>query len=201
MKKPIIAIDIDDTIADATESVRLMANKKSGITLAPEHYRVKGEYWGYYRRVWAEHGVDQYLTFEEHEKAMALDQSEVLAIPGAEAALMRLAQDYDLVLVTSRDPSWEAATRLWLTSSFPEITFGIHFADSHRTENGQTKGQICKQIGAKLLIDDNDDHCFSALEAGIAAIRFGEYGWHKEESVLIPCCKTWQDVLEYIGVG
>lgn len=47
-----IAIDVDDVIADATESVRLVANSYPGINLTPDNYRsVEAEYWGYYTEV------------------------------------------------------------------------------------------------------------------------------------------------------
>jgi 5'(3')-deoxyribonucleotidase len=200
MKKPLLAIDIDDTIADSTESLRLIANERTGLNLPPEAYKVKGEYWGYSERVWAEHGVDKLYAFQDHRSEMRDDQSNILVVAGAQEALKRLAMRYDIVFITARGHDLENATHRWLKQHFPDITFDVHFTDHHHDEDALTKGRLCKQLGAEILIDDNDDHCRSAITEGLGAVRFGDYGWHGEPYAEIPCCHTWKDVLEYFGV-
>lgn len=57
MKRQIIAIDVDDVIADSTEVTRLVVNKNLGIDLQVEHYRVPGDFNNYYEDVWRAHGL------------------------------------------------------------------------------------------------------------------------------------------------
>lgn len=201
MSKPLIAIDIDDVIADSTEALRIMANERSGLNVPPEAYKVKRDtFWGYYEKVWAEHGIDKHYTFEEHKKDMERDQSAVTPVAGAIPALRRLSELYRIVLITSRDASWKSATLRWLEDQLGDVSFDVHFLGHTHDGKGQTKGELCKQLGAELLIDDSEENCHSAVREGIGAIRFGDYGWHGDQELVFPACKTWKDVLEYLGV-
>jgi 5'(3')-deoxyribonucleotidase len=200
MPRPLIAIDIDDTLADSTESLRIIANQRTGSNLPPDAYKVKGEYWGYYERVWAEHGIDTKYSFAQHKAEMEKDHSDLLVVEGAVDAVKRLSQTYQIVLITARDRSWEAATRRWLEARFSDTQYELHFIEHHHDDTGLTKGQLCKQLGVELLIDDHDAHCVSALNEGVGAIRFGTYGWHGDDDLQYPCFKTWAEVLEYLRV-
>lgn len=199
MLRPKIAIDIDDTIAESTEAYRKRVNDKFGINLQPEHYRKNygGAYWNYYEQVWLEHGVRDLIDVDGLHHEMNFDQSHIPLLPGAEFAISQLKKKYDIVLVTARDPVWEVATRAWLTSQFGDDTPELYFSESHRRDGAKTKGQICKEIGASWLIDDNVQHCQSAQDEGIGAILFGRYGWHYEIPDSIINCQDWQSVLEY----
>lgn len=201
MTKPLIAIDIDDTIADSTESLRIAANERSGLNIPAEVYRQKGEYWGYYEAILAKYGIDKVYTLQDNKAEMEADQSTILVIEGARDALATLTKHYRIVFITAREESCEPATHRWLAEKFDGLKYDLHFIDHIHGESGLTKGQLCKRLGAELLIDDNDAHCQSAVAEGVGAIRFGEYGWHGENEDQIPCCKTWQDVLEYLGVN
>jgi 5'(3')-deoxyribonucleotidase len=197
MKLPLIAIDIDDTIADSTESVRLLANMRTGANITPAAYRVAGDFWGYYERVWATHGITGKIIYNDLAAEMIVDQSHIPLLPGALMAIKQLAQRYAIVLITARDQNCEAATRRWLAQQFPGLDVEVYFAASHHNIRAKTKGQICKDLGAEVLIDDNVEHCESALEESIDAILFGEYGWHSHAGEHLARCKDWQAVLEY----
>jgi len=60
-----------------------------------------------------------------------------------------------------------------------------------------TKGQLGKQLGGGLLIDDNIQHCESAVELGIDTVLFGDYGWNRTNTSL-KRCYNWQEVIEYL---
>lgn len=199
MSKPIIAIDIDDVIADSTDSLRLRANKKLGLNLDPEHYKVEGEYWGYYERVWQSHGVSADISLKDFDQEMVEDQFHVPLMPGASYAIGRLLEKYKIVLITARDFHWEKATREWLDSHFGKDVLELHIVGNRQSAK-ETKGEACIRLGANWLIDDNPAHCVSALKLGVKAILFGEYGWHYDAPNDLKKCKTWQDVLEYFSV-
>lgn len=198
MGKPIIAIDIDDVLAQGTESLRLEVNKRLGVDLRPEHYAVPGDYWGYYEQVWQAHGLGGRITMEELDPQMVKDQSHVPPFEQAREVLQHLLKKYRLIVVTARNIDWEFATKEWLASHFPDIFESIYFA-GHHDGSKQTKGELCQELGARWLIDDNIGHAQTALEKGIQVILFGEYGWHtgKEVHEEIKRCKDWQAVREH----
>lgn len=199
MSGSVIAIDIDDTIAASTESLRLLANKHANVDLPEEAYLVQGEYWGYYERVWEEHGISGSVTFEDYADEMIADQSNVPLLPSALYAIKQLAKTNRVILLTARDRSWEHATRKWIDLHFPNIDIQLYFSNAHSDASGKTKGELCKELGVATLVDDNVEHCASAEEWGIKAILFGEYGWQHHAPDEMVRCRDWSAVLEYLG--
>lgn len=191
-----IALDIDDTIADSTEALRRVVNSQLGIDLTQDDYKSPGEYWGYYERVWRQHGVADQLNFKQLNQQMTVDQSHVPLIEGAQVAVHRLARDVEVLLVTSRDPSWEGATREWFARHFGKEDIELHFCASHIDEKAKSKGELCKELGVQLLVDDNVSHCQTALDEGVDAILFGRYGWHHGATVPMRRHYTWSELVE-----
>jgi 5'(3')-deoxyribonucleotidase len=196
-KKQIIAVDIDDVLAQGTESLRLEVNKRLGVHLLPEHYQVPGPYWGYYEQVWETHGLADRITMAELNPQMEQDQSHVPAVEGARDALLKLKSHYELVVVTSRESSWQAATTSWLDVQFPQTFSQVLFTNGRAGLKQKNKGQICKEISATWLIDDNVEHAKTALAEGVRVVLFGDYGWHQDVPEDIVACKDWNAVVEY----
>ena len=112
-------------------------------------------------------------------------------------ALGILSEHYNLIVITSRIPSWEQVTREWLKSHFGDVFKGIYFAKGRQEGFTKSKGDICKEVGASWLIDDSPVHCASAADQGIKAILFGDYGWHHNAPTDLPRCKDWPAVVEF----
>ncbi len=195
MVKKKIAVDIDDVIADSTESLRVVTNERTGSNLLTEHFRIPGDYWGYYERVWQIHGLDKQISFKKLDNEMIDDQSHVPLLPGASFALMELSKKFEVYLLTSRDSAWETATRKWLDDNGFENFNQLHFTNNFK--GLKTKGEICSQLGISWLVDDNPEHCQSAVKNGVQALLFGEYGWHHKSTDGLKRCKSWPEVLEY----
>jgi hypothetical protein len=64
----------------------------------------------------------------------------------------------------------------------------------------KTKGEVCREINADVLVDDNIKHLHSALEYGVgSAVWFGNYAWQEDAAPSdIIRCKDWPAVLEHI---
>ncbi len=196
MGKLTIAVDIDDVIADSTETFRIRVNKRTGADLTPGHYNIPhAGYWGYYERVWKNHGLD--VTYQEFEKEMEEDQSSVPFLAGASFAIGELASNNDIVIITSRPYTWKSKTTDWLKTKIGNVFLSIHFTNSK--ESKKTKGQLCKELGVDWLIDDNPEHCQSAIDEEVNAILFGDYGWHHQASKQLIRCKDWPAVLEFFN--
>ena len=75
-----------------------------------------------------------------------------------------------------------------------------------------TKKDMCLQIGASVLIDDNWNYCHEVItrlppnlqcrDTVQTPIMFGVYGWNRranpEDYKGIHCCPTWNDVVELL---
>jgi FMN phosphatase YigB (HAD superfamily) len=196
MPKRTIAIDIDDVIADTNGTMRDWINRKTGKALTSDDFSIEGEYWGYYERIWELHDIT-HLTFDEFESELIQDQAHVPLLAGAAFAIKQLAQAYKIILITSRSPSLEVATRRWLAEHL-DVEVELYFARNNRNAEGKSKGELCVELGATLLIDDNVDHVQSAIDNGVAAILFGNYGWQSTFPNEAKRFEQWSDIVEYL---
>ncbi len=194
MSKQLVAIDLDDVLAKGTESLRLLVNERLGVNLTEDDYRIpKDIYWGYYEHVWQQHGIADKVDFPALNKEMEIDQSHVPAYEESRGVLSRLSNRYEFVIVTARDIAWKAATSAWIEANYPNVFTAIHFAGHN---GGKPKGEICLEIGAEWLIDDNIAHCHTALERGVGVILFGDYGWQLGQDIHkdVIRCSDWHTV-------
>jgi uncharacterized HAD superfamily protein len=192
MKRPIIALDIDDVLAGSMTAVRLMVNKQLGVELQPEHYAVAGDYWGYYESIWASHGLA--ISFDDLDEKTLKDM--YLPFEKAAPVLTKLAKHYRLVVITSRNENWRELTRQWSKQHFPGLISDIVFAGSKEHAIKRTKGEVCAELGAEWLIDDNLEHCIDAAKYGVQPILFGMYGWQRGAPEDMIRCKDWTAVEE-----
>lgn len=196
--KQTIAIDIDDVLANSTELMRVTANQLMGLDLQQHHYAVTGPYWSYYQHVLEQNGItDKKVQKDMFEYWMTI-HGRADPIDGAVEALTKLSQRFNVILVTSRNPNIRADTQDWLKAHFGGLYQDLHMLGHFKIiDNPKTKGEACAEIGAKWLIDDNPEHCLSAIEHGTEAVLFGEYGWHFDAPEHLTRCKDWPAVLEY----
>lgn len=197
--KPVISIDIDDVIADSTEHLRQVVNKRTGHTLSKEQYKISGEYWGYYERVWKEAGIDHLVDFAALNEEMVEDQSHVAVMDKAHEVLSGLTDKYTFILVTSRDESWKQATLAWIEERFSGVFEGLYFTGNRHSDSYRNKGELCAEHGVFMHIDDNINHCQSVIDLGIQTILFGEYGWQVDAPQDQVRCRTWGEVGDYLA--
>ena len=190
MAKKIIAIDIDDVLADSTDALRRVVNKRLDVNLSPEDYYLEGDYWDQYSKIWKRHGLEGRISLSDIEPMMVVSQSHVLPHEGALKTLKALKKNYELVIVTSRWPSWRRASEDWLDEHFPGIFERILFTREVKDSVHTGKGEICAENGVSWLIDDNVYHAQSAVDNGIEVILFGDYGWHHKVPPHFVRCKN-----------
>jgi predicted amidohydrolase/uncharacterized HAD superfamily protein len=94
--------------------------------------------------------------------------------------LNQLKNDYELHIVTARLTRLEEVTKRWINTHFPNIFHEIHFGNHYSTSGkSRSKSQMCKEIGAKLLIDDSLVYAQQCIKEGIKVILFGDYPWNR----------------------
>lgn len=95
---------------------------------------------------------------------------------------------YHIVVVTSRQLVIERNTRDWLAKNFPEGTFDRVEFGNHWGKDGlkRSKGEICRLLGASVLIDDSLTYTSEVASEGFHALLFdlnGTYPWNKSDSL------------------
>lgn len=178
MPKPTIAVDIDDVLAANAEDFAKFSNERWGTNLKPDDYT---EHWA---ELWK-------VDFDEVERRREVIIKEKVftthrIFNEAKPALEKLARNYRLAIVSSRGRRVQKDTIDWINKEFRSIFSEIHFAkiwdkNRHVLESLKlTKAEICQEIGADYLIDDQPKHCIAAAQAGITSLLFGDYKWTRD---------------------
>jgi uncharacterized HAD superfamily protein len=99
----------------------------------------------------------------------SLDHDEAPPIVGSVEALTHLSKHYDLHIVTSRREELRALTEAWINRFMPGVFVGVHFTNGFCAQNGKKrpKSEVCKELGARFLIDDALSHAEEVASAGI----------------------------------
>lgn len=82
-------------------------------------------------------------------------------------------QWHDLQIITARHDELSNYTYDWLEQNYPSIFKDVHFA-WHFTKGHRNKSEICKDIWAKTLIEDNYDYALDVANHWIKAYLFNK---------------------------
>lgn len=176
-KKPIVAVDIDEVLALFIPTLADFHNEHYGkgqTTLTAESF-VSYEFhnvWGGSKEECSD--IMDHFFDSDHFK------SRVNPVPKAFEVLSELKQTYDLHIVTARQHKVEDLTRAWIAQYFPNTFTEIHFGNHYsRSGKSRTKAEMCKEIGATLLIDDSLVYATQVSREGIHVLLFGDYAWNR----------------------
>lgn len=102
-------------------------------------------------------------------------------VQGAQLALKKISKTHELHLITSRPYEVEAVSHAWLTTYFPQVFAYVHHTNQvsrTKSEKSIKKSEVCKSVGATLMIDDHIDYAIDCAEGGISTLLF-EAPWNK----------------------
>lgn len=194
MKKT-IAVDIDDVLAANAEGFVQFSNMRWGTNLTVQDY---DEHWS---EVWGV-GHD-----ETNQRAIEMEQNGVLKtlnhFTDALPILRELSTQFRLIIITSRRQHMKQDTEDWINTYFPgvfEETFYSGFWEEvSDAANERTKAELCRELGANYLIDDQLKHCLAAAELGVEALLFGAYSWNQTDQYRgnMTRVSDWAAVAEY----
>jgi uncharacterized HAD superfamily protein len=196
MGKQIIAVDIDEVLADTAEGFIAYSNDNFGTNLKTgdftEHWmdlwQVDHKEMERRARQFHHSGAVSQYTFKEHAKPV----------------LEKLKDNYLLIVITSRNSRIIKETHAWVDEHFAGIFDDIKFAgifDGPFNEEmlHKTKGELFASNQVNYVIDDQLKHCLAAAKLGVNSILFGDYSWNQAEDLpkLITRCSDWLAVEEY----
>lgn len=191
-----IGIDLDDVLCDFATAFVAYHNDVYGTTLT------KGDVWSY--KFWdvlhisREEMIKRFYDFQQSPKMI-----HVPPIQGAKRAVDSLRENnYDLHIITARDAQFSDITNHWLSRYFPGIFSDIHFANHQSTVlKARSKGDICKEIGVSLMIDDSFDNAVSCHGVCDRGVLLFDAPWNVGKSLPEGMRRvfSWDDVLEKLS--
>lgn len=147
----LVAIDLDDVLADTINAFIQFHNKKYGTTF------VRNDFFSYYwEDIWGGTREDAIRKFFEFTKTPYFET--LPPVPGSQDGVAFLKRKHDLIVVTSRQHELTTHTKKWIKKHFNNIFRDIyitnhpHFARSGKTK---TKREVCDELGVQILIEDS----------------------------------------------
>lgn len=194
MAKPIIAIDIDEVLSPLHDLFFAHHNEVYGT-----NYPIRDPAGGYYLHEYTDEPKSQIL-----EKIKKFIETEafrnVEPLEDAVEVLSRLKKRFKLVIITSRQDFYHEVTHAWLGQHFPSVFDEIQFTEYIQGEGSVIpKSEICQQLGAQFMVEDNLETASKCAEAGITTLLFGDYPWNRVEVMPKNMVRTnsWLAIEEY----
>ena len=166
-----IAVDVDEVLGRFVHSLNAFCLERYGSLYHVNDYHVYD-----FAKVWncsqdeSNKRVHEFFTSRHFREGIEV-------IPGSYESLLRLQQEFELVVVTSRQHVIEQHTVEWLEEHFPGIFDAVHFGNHFALEGtSRKKSEICREIGAHVLVDDNP---WYAMECACAGIQVLLYDWNE----------------------
>ncbi len=170
-----IGIDLDDVLGDTNRTLNAYHNNIYGTSFTREHY-LSYKYWD----IWGGTREDAIRKFDHFA-----EQGIFEAIPPIEGALYGMKRLKDISqgtahVITGRSESSRNSTEQWLTHHFPGEITSLHFTNVFPVNGEVTrrKGDLCRELGITLMIDDSLEFAQTCTENGIAVIIF-DAPWNK----------------------
>jgi uncharacterized HAD superfamily protein len=197
--KPVMAIDIDDTLMAFTKLFIIFLNSKYKTNFQLKHV------------VFYDLTILYHVPYQElvnHLNEFMNTVEVIMARPFNNSKLVNaeLSEIYDLHLVTARNIAFSNHTYSWISKHYSNIFSDIHFCNFYNSNNNLktkiTKADMCKKIGAIGLIDDSCSNIVDTYNAGLLSILYGKYPWHIElpNDVLCEKASNWLDIRDKLLV-
>ncbi len=171
----VIAVDCDEVLCQTLDAVLAFHNfDYYGKPLTKE---VMTDYYLYkipqYNTTTPQEMLNYFAPVLEWEQHKTIKQ-----VPGAKQKLTQRKKDgHTLKVVTWRPSKWRHSTQQRVHDNFPGLFDDVIFAE-HLTHQAVPKSQLCKQIGATIMIEDNLDYCIDTAWAWITSFLL-DYPWNR----------------------
>ncbi|XP_008803370.2 uncharacterized protein LOC103716941 isoform X2 [Phoenix dactylifera] len=195
-EKLVVAVDVDEVLGSFLSALnQFIADRYSSNHSVTEYYVYE------FFKIWNCSRAEADIRVHEFFKTVYFKEG-IHPIPGAQHVLHKLATFCNLSVVTSRQHAIKEDTLKWIEKHYPGLFQEIHFGN-HFALDGQSrpKSEICKSLGAQVLIDDNPRYALECADVGIRVLLFdyeNSYPWCKTNSAtshpLVTKVHNWQEV-------
>ncbi|KAB2072485.1 hypothetical protein ERO13_A07G017900v2 [Gossypium hirsutum] len=196
-----VAVDVDEVLGNFVSALNKFIADRYSLKRSVSEYHVYEFF-----KIWNCSRQEADIRVHEFFKSSYFKKG-IHPIPGAQRALHRLSRFCDLSVVTSRQNVIKDHTMEWLEKYYPglfqEMHFGNHFALHGKS---RPKSEICRLLGAKILIDDNPRYAVECAQVGIRVLLFdyeNSYPWCKTESIdkhpLVTRVNNWEEAEQQIA--
>jgi len=195
ISKKVIAVDFDDVVMHFNAGFLDFHNRLFGTRIAYEHLTRYDDWEVVY-------GCDK-ETMTERAKDFYHSPDHMLVPPvsGAIEAITHLSQTYSLQIVTSRPDSTRSPTLKWLDNHFPRLFHDFHFTNIYAgavDSKPKAKSEVCREIGAVVLIDDAMKHARDVAGSGIPTL-LPDRPWNQgPEPVGVHRVHSWDEIVQWI---
>ncbi len=194
----IIALDFDDTMFNFMGALVKHRNELTGSNFSEEDFKTY-----IFEDVWGG-------SFEETIKFLqGFYQTPEFAmlepLPGMIESLEALSEKNDFTIITARNSNLEHLTLHLLDEYIPGLIKEVHYTNHYTSDinkQRRTKAEVCKQIGAELIIEDSDVHAQICAQEGIQVILLDK-PWNRKEFPTditgIIRVNTWGEIVQYVS--
>lgn len=194
MAKPTIAIDIDEVLSPLHDLLFAHHNQVYGT-----NYPIRDPAGSYFLHDYTDEPKDQVLSkIKDFVQSQAFKNVQPLEY--AVQVLAVLEKRFRLVIITARQDFFEEITHIWLAQHFPSVFDEVQFTEYIQGEGSKVpKSQICQQLGAKYMIEDNLETAIDCAKAGVKTLLFGDYPWNQAKELPNNMVRVhdWRAVEEY----
>jgi uncharacterized HAD superfamily protein len=191
-----IACDVDDILFEFYLALAEWHNRAyGGPCLSKESFvsYLVHEVWG--------GGVDQ--SIRKMWEFYSSDSFRYLPlVSGAPDAIERLAEVFDLHAITGRPHALASLTDRMIETYFHGLFCSVHHVDSFSIGGGvsRPKVEVCREVGASIVIEDYPGHAIPCAEAGMRVILFDQ-PWNRNIVVSSGCIervRSWGEALRLL---
>eukprot|EP00761_Pharyngomonas_kirbyi_P001564 gb/GECH01001568.1/.p1 GENE.gb/GECH01001568.1/~~gb/GECH01001568.1/.p1 ORF type:complete len:205 (+),score=54.90 gb/GECH01001568.1/:1-615(+) len=194
----VIACDLDEVLGTFVEQLAQFHNRVYNTNLSLSDFD-SYQFWN----VWGGNAKEAATKINEFFESPEFDSLK--PIPGAHEALKELKEKgYTLVLVTSRQTFLKEKTMKFLDKNYPGIFDQVRLGNHYGEGKKKSKPEMCRELGASILIDDSLKYCTECAHDDIKAVLFdlnGEYPWNNTDEPLhsnITRVSNWKEALNVV---
>lgn len=189
VRRLIIAVDCDDVLLPTAPAIIEAYNDTYGTSLdLTDFYSKDPKKWDV---------VDIREASDRVGMFLLSDNADIAPEDSTIQAIQDLSRNHELHLVTGRNQSLEGLTVDMINRYFAGCFTSIELTNFYDDNRRRTKGEVCQELNADILVDDHIEHINSVLESGLKeVIVFGDYPWNQVETLPAGAkrCRDWQEV-------
>ncbi|MBU1092444.1 hypothetical protein KJ836_02125 [Patescibacteria group bacterium] len=190
-----IAVDLDDVLASFIAEFLKWYNPQHGTNW--QFKDVVDYHWPNFMHITVEQAIR-----DVHDFCLTSGYANLPIMPGAQEFIQKLNRYHELYIITARQHVAEEITYDWLDKYFPSIFKKVVFANHYSMDGSpaKSKGELCYQLGCKVLIDDDSRHIRSVAEKGIKTILIDK-PWNQSQELPVGAIRAynWDDVVQFVN--